>query len=110
MAEAIDGAWLAKRGHFHDGEVVEIRRAGSDLEVVIADEWVNERGLSMPDEEPAPVVLVFRGAIIQGNAEAAAGGEISSLSSPEDGLYRIVFFDRDPVTIMASAAFCRRDV
>ena len=110
MAEAIDGAWLAKRGHFHDGEVVEIRRAGSDLEVVIGAEWVNERGLSMPDGEPAPIVLVFRGASVQGNADAAAGGEISSLNSPDDGHYRIVLVDRDPVTIMAGAAFCRRTV
>ena len=101
----IDQKWLFARGQLHDARVTAVRAGVNKLEVDLNDEWVNERGLNLPQDEKLPVTLVFLDTT--STANDFRGGWISELLIQADGSFLFIFTDRESVAIHAARVECR---
>ena len=95
--------WLFERGGLHDARVLWSRHRGSSVEVGLDDEWANERGLSRPEKQMAPGTMIISLAdVLAGDLSAIDGGWISEFEM-DDGELRLIFCDRDPLTLATNS-------
>jgi hypothetical protein len=107
----IDANWLFERGNLHDATVVTARALAGNVEVEIDDEWINERGLSRPENGQLPIVLSFISAtVLEGNIVDSIGGWLSELRPEGHGRYRFVFKDRNILLMHSSSVVCAAKV
>lgn len=101
--QQVTSDWLDKRGDLHDATVTDVRQSGSSLEIDINDEWFNERGLTLPEDDAAPGKLVVEDfTAVEGEPKDAVGGWIYEILLADNQL-TLQFCDRDPVRLRASA-------
>ena len=101
----IDEVWLFERGGLHDAWVDSICTEAGNIHIRLNDEWVNERGLSMPEDEERPVVLTFFSAVVvSGVLDEISGGRISKATKNPAGDYSFIFQDREALLIQAGSA------
>jgi hypothetical protein len=106
--QPVTSKWLSDRGGLHDAEVRDVRRVGSTVEIMFNDEWVNERGLSLPAEGEVPGTLTLTDATVaQGDLGDILGGWVYDIELRGNCELHFLFCDRDPLMIQATTATWR---
>lgn len=107
---SIDKDWLNARGGLHDATLVSVDQSGAMIELAFDDEWVNERGLTLPEGGKSPGIMVLHSArIAKGDPVDAVGGWVSDIQW-EGAALRIHFCDRDPLEFETREAMWRREL
>jgi hypothetical protein len=105
--QPVTSEWLHEHGALHDARVIDVRTTGSVAEIALDDEWASLRGLSLPEGQEAPGILVVEGfSATQGEPCAATGGWISEVALRGDEL-DLMFCDRPQLTFRLAAAWWR---
>ncbi len=105
--QPVTSKWVYERGGLHDARVIDVRVKGSVAEIALDDEWANERGLSLPEGQEAPGILVVEGiSAMQDELRAATGGWISEVEFRGDEL-GLVFCDRPQLTLRITSVWWR---
>lgn len=107
--QSVTSDWLSERGGLHDARVTDVRTIGPVLEIVLDDEWVNERGLSRPEAQKAPGVLVVEEFFaIDGEPDAVTGGWVSEIAISGDRI-SLLLYDRPALRISMRATWWRSE-
>jgi hypothetical protein len=105
--QTVTSEWLYERGGLHDARVVWVRKIGSVVEIAVDDEWANARGLSQPEGQETPGVLVVEDfSATNGELSTVTGGWISEVTMRGDQL-NLVFCDRPALSFRTGAAWWR---
>ena len=105
----VSEAWSNERGDLHDATVTDVRVLGTAAEIQINDEWINSRGLDMPEGEAAPGTLVVEDfAEVEGSLADAIGGWLDGVTIREAEV-EFTFTDREAIRLHAREMRWRSD-